>query len=132
MGTAPHLEPIDESERKLILDVLNARWLKADLEGIGRNYASEHLAPEHYREVQKRREQQTNKIMGAVHERLLNEINYLEKKYLKLAEEVKAGKQPQVQAQNLKRQIDELAERLKERMRELESMKSVFSSTPHR
>lgn len=131
-GWAPHLDlqPIDDYDLKLVQDILDAPWISTNLEGLALNHASQHLVPEHYQEVKARRERQADKIMAAVKARLVKEINYLSDRVIKLEDDVKAGKQPRVQPENLRRRVDELTERLNQRMRELESMKSVVSSTP--
>ena len=131
-GSAPHLDlqPIDDYDLKLVQDILDAPWISTNLESLALNHASRNLVPEHYQEVKTRRERQADKIMAAVQARLVKEISYLQDRVIKLENDAQAGKQPQVQAENLRRRVDELRERLKQRMRELESMKSVVSSTP--
>ncbi len=131
-GWAPHLDlqPIDDYDLKLVQDVLNAPWISANLEGLALNHASQHLVPEHYQEVKARRERQADKVLAAVHERLVKEINHWSDRYIKLTDDVAAGKQPRMQPEMARRRVDELTERLNQRKRELESMKAVVSSTP--
>ncbi|WP_419633868.1 DUF3883 domain-containing protein [Thiolapillus sp.] len=94
------------------------------------NHASTHLVPEHYEEVKKRRERQVDKILAAVNERLVKEINHWSDRYIKLSEDVAAGKQPRVQPEMARRRVEELTARLEQRKKELESMRSVVSSSP--
>ncbi len=131
-GWAPHLDlqPIDDCDLKRVRDILDAPWISADLDSLALNHASQRLAPEHYQEVKARRERQADKIMAAVKARLVKEINYLSERVIKLEDDAQAGRQPRVQPENLRRRVDELTERLKQRRCELESMKSVVSSTP--
>jgi hypothetical protein len=131
-GWAPHLDlqPIDDYDLKLVQDVLSAPWISTNLEGLALNHASQHLAPEHYQEVKARRERQADKVLAAVHERLVKEINHWSDRYIKLTDDVAAGKQPRMQPEMARRRVDELTERLNQRKRELESMKAVVSSTP--
>ncbi len=131
-GWAPHLDlqPIDEPDKALIKDVLDSPWVRQNLEGLVLHYASQKLVPEHYQEVKSRREHQADKILAAVNDRLVKEINYWSDRYIKLAEDVKAGKQPRMQPEMARRRVDELTERLAQRKRELEAMKNVVSSTP--
>ncbi len=131
-GWAPHLdlEPIDDYDRNLVSDIVNAPWISADLESLALNHASRHLVPEHYEEVKARRVRQADKVMAAVHERLVKEINHWSDRYIKLSEDVSAGKQPRMQPEMARRRVDELTERLNQRKRELEAMKAVVSSTP--
>lgn len=131
-GWAPHLDlqPIDDYDHKLVQDILNAPWITGNLEGLALNHASQHLVPEHYKEVKTRRERQADKVLAAVHERLVKEISYWSDRYIKLTDDVTAGKQPRMQPEMARRRVDELTERLNQRKRELEAMKSVVSSTP--
>lgn len=131
-GWAPHLDlqPIDDYDHKLVQDILNAPWITGNLEGLALNHASQHLVPEHYQEVKTRRERQADKVLAAVHERLVKEISYWSDRYIKLTDDVTAGKQPRMQPEMARRRVDELTERLNQRKRELEAMKSVVSSTP--
>jgi superfamily II DNA or RNA helicase len=131
-GWAPHLDlvPIDAYDLKLVSDQLQAPWLTANLETLALNHASQHLVPEHYAEVKQRRERQSDKILAAVHERLIKEISHWSDRYLKLTDDVKAGKQPKLQPEMAKRRVDELTARLEQRTAELHAMKAVVSSTP--
>lgn len=131
-GWAPHLDlqPIDDYDRKLVGDILQDTWLQQNLDVVALQYASQQLVPEHYNEVKERRERQADKILHAVHERLVKEISHWSDRYLKLTDDVKAGKQPRMQPQNAKRTVDELSARLEQRTRELEAMKNVVSNTP--
>lgn len=131
-GWAPHLDlqPIDAYDLKLVQSILNAPWINNDLEKLALTHASRYLVLEHYQEVKARRERQADKILTAVHERLVKEINHWSDRYLKLSEDVAAGKQPRIQPENARRRVDELTERLAQRKRELEAMKNVVSSTP--
>ena len=131
-GWAPHLDlqPIDDYDLKLVQDILDASWISTNLEGLALQHVSQHLVPEHYQEVKGRRERQADKVLAAVNERLVKEINYWSDRYIKLTDDVAAGKQPRMQPEMARRRVDELTERLNQRKRELEAMKAVVSSTP--
>ncbi|EHD5776080.1 DUF3883 domain-containing protein [Escherichia coli] len=131
-GWAPHLDlqPIEESDLPLVKDILNSPWLSQPLEPLALQLASEKLVPEHYTEVKLRRELQADKTLAAVHERLVKEINYWQDRFLKLSDDVKAGKQPKLQPENARRRVDELTARLQQRTAELIALKQVVSSTP--
>jgi superfamily II DNA or RNA helicase len=132
-GWAPHLDlqPIDDYDSKLVGDILHANWLNNhNLEALALNHASQKLVPEHYAEVKGRRERQANKIMAAVNERLVKEINYWSDRYIKLQDDVSAGKQPRMQPEMARRRVDELTARLEQRKAELIALKNVVSSTP--
>ncbi|MFP4295797.1 MAG: helicase-related protein, partial [Halothiobacillaceae bacterium] len=131
-GWAPHLDlqPIDSSDHKLVEDILAAPWINQNLESLALNHAAQHLVPAHYQEVKARRAHQADKTLAAVNERLVKEINYWSDRYMKLSDDVKAGKQPRMQPEMARRRVDDLTGRLEQRKRELEAMKNVVSSTP--
>lgn len=132
-GWAPHIDlrEINEDEKRLISDNLVDSWLKQDLESISKEFASQKLAPEHFTEVKRRRENQADRILAAVHERLTREIDYWSDRYIKLKEDVSAGKQPRMQPENAKRRVDELTARLDQRKREIANMRDVISIPPN-
>jgi superfamily II DNA or RNA helicase len=132
-GWAPHIDlrPISENERKLVSDLITAPWIKQDLEAKAQEYASQHLAQAHFTEIKSRRETQADRIAAAVHERLTREIDYWSDRYIKLKEDVAAGKQPKLQPDNAKRRVDEMTARLEQRKREIVTMRNVISTTPN-
>ncbi|ABK99487.1 helicase-related protein [Pelobacter propionicus] len=131
-GWAPHLdlEPIEKSDLALIENILNGDWLNRDLEQVALSYASQNMIPIHFDEIKARRERQVDKTLSAVNERLVKEINYWSDRYIKLQDDVNAGRQPRVQLENVRRTIDELTARLETRKKELVAMRHVISSTP--
>lgn len=131
-GWAPHLDlqPITDYDLKLVGDVLNAPWITTNIEQSALTHAIEHLVPQHFAEVQQRRARQADKILTAVRERLVKEIGYWQDRYIKLKDDVKAGKQPQLQPDMARRRVEELTARLEQREAELSRMKNVISSTP--
>ena len=131
-GWAPHLDlqPIDDFDLNLVKDVIDGQWLRNNLEGLALNHASQQLVPDHYSEVKTRRGRQTDKVLEAVNDRLVKEINYWQDRYVKLKEDVNAGKQPRMQPEMARRRVDELTARLEQRRAELSAMKNVVSSTP--
>jgi superfamily II DNA or RNA helicase len=131
-GWAPHLDllPIDDYDNKLVGDILKAPWLNNDLEALALKHASQKLVPEHYSEIKLRRESQSDKILTAVRDRLVKEISYWSDRYIKLKDDVSAGKQPRMQPEMARRRVDELTARLEQREAELVAMRNVVSSTP--
>lgn len=131
-GHAPHLDlkPIDESDLKRVSDVLQSSWVNQNLEPLVLSHASQFMVPLHYKEIKERRERQSDKILRAVNERLVKEIDYWQDRFIKLDEDVSAGKQPRMQPEMARRRVDELTARLEQRKKELEVMKNVVSSTP--
>lgn len=131
-GWAPHLdlEPIGKSEMGLIEDILAAPWITQNLEQQALAHASTHLVPEHFDEVRTRREKHVDKTLAAVHERLVKEINYWSDRYIKLQDDIAAGKDVRLTLENVRRTIDDLTARRESREKELLAMRHVISATP--
>jgi superfamily II DNA/RNA helicase len=131
-GWAPHLdlEPISKADTALIEDILAAPWISQNLEQQALAHASTHLVPEHFDEVRTRREKNVDKTLAAVHERLVKEINYWSDRYIKLQDDIAAGKDVRLTLENVRRTIDDLTARRESREKELLAMRSVYSATP--
>ncbi|MEZ7892781.1 MAG: helicase-related protein [Candidatus Wallbacteria bacterium] len=131
-GWAPHLdlEPIAPADLETVKSVLDAPWLKIDLEQHAIMLAVNKLVPEHFAEVSSRRIALVDKTLAAVHERLTKEIVYWTDRWEKLKEDKAAGKDVRLQVDNCGRIIDELEARLESRKKELQAMRHVQSSTP--
>jgi len=135
-GWAPHLdmESIGSAEYAMIQDVLSAPWLNGtdakNLENVALAHASTSLVPEHFDEVRGRREKNVDKTLAAVQERLVKEINYWSDRYVKLQDDIAAGKDVRLTLENVRRTIDDLTARRESREKELLAMRHVISATP--
>ncbi len=131
-GWAPHLDlqAIGASDLALLQDVLGAPWITQDLEQLALAHASTHLVPEHFNEVRERREAHVDKTMAAVHERLVREINYWSDRYIKLQDDLSAGKDVRLTLDNVRRSIDDLTARRESREKELKALRHIVSATP--
>ena len=131
-GWAPHLdlEPIQPYDLALIQDILTAPWIAGDLEQLALAHASNHLVPEHFDEVRCRREQTVDKTLAAVHARLVKEINFWSDRYIKLQDDLAAGKDVRLTLENVRRTIDDLTARRQSREKELLAMRHIISATP--
>jgi hypothetical protein len=131
-GWAPHLdlEPLEAPDMALIQDVLASPWIARDLEHAALAHAGSHLVPEHFDEVRSRREKSVDKTLAAVHERLVKEINFWSDRYIKLQDDMAAGKDVRLQLTNVRRTIDDLTARHESREKELLAMRHVVSNTP--
>ncbi len=135
-GWAPHLdmEPISTADLALIQDIFAAPWLNGadaqNLEHVALAHASTHIVPEHFDEVRIRREKNVDKTLAAVHERLVKEINYWSDRYIKLSDDLTAGKDVRLTLDNVKRTIEDLTARRESREKELLAMRHVISATP--
>jgi superfamily II DNA or RNA helicase len=131
-GWAPHLdfEPLAESERTLLKDVFNAPWIRGDQEQRAIALAANTLVPEHFREVSERRVAHVDKTLSAVHDRLSKEIAFWSDRWLKLKDDLEAGKDVRLNVENVRRTVTDLEGRLENRKRELQSMRHVVNGTP--
>ena len=131
-GWAPHLdvEPITPADLRLLDDLVQAPWLTQNLEQVALAQASAQLVPAHFEEVRRRRERQVDKTLAAVHERLVREINFWSDRYIKLQEDLAAGRDVRLPLDNVRRTIDDLTARLQTRQQELRAMRQVISATP--
>lgn len=131
-GWAPHLdlEPIPASERTLLADVLDAPWNQAEQEQRAVALAASTLVPDHFREVSERRINHVDKTLAAVHERLNKEIAFWSDRWIKLKEDLEAGRDVRLNVENARRTVTDLEGRLENRRRELQSMRHVVNGTP--
>ena len=131
-GWAPHLDlqSASEADIKLIPDVLNAAWITQDLEKLAIQQSSAQLVPEHLLSVKERVQNQADRVLAAVQERLVKEINHWQNRRLRFQDEIAAGTVPKMSLVNVDRILDDLTNRLRSRQIELTAMKEVSSATP--
>jgi superfamily II DNA or RNA helicase len=131
-GWAPHLDlqPASKADLALITDVLNAPWITQDLEKLAIQQVSAQLVPEHLQSIMERTQQQADRVLAAVQERLVKEINHWQNRRLRFQDEIAAGRVPKVSLVNVDRILDDLTNRLRSRQLELAAMKEVSSATP--
>ena len=86
--------------------------------------------PEHLRTVKERAERNADRVLAAVQDRLVREINHWQNRRLRIQEEIAAGKVPRVTLGNIDRILDDLTNRLRSRQIELAAMREVSSATP--
>ncbi|MDB5306884.1 MAG: rapA 3 [Gemmataceae bacterium] len=101
-GWGPHLdlEPLAESDRPLLTGVLEAPWLRADLEHKAVALAAATLVPDHFQEVADRRVAHVEKTLAAVHDRLKKEIDFWTDRWMKLTEDARTGKDVRLNLDN--------------------------------
>lgn len=131
-GWAPHLdlEAASPQDIALVPDVLNAPWITNGLEQLAVAEASARLAPEHLESVRTRVQEQADRTLAAVRERLVRELNYQQNRRIEIQDQIAAGRTPKVNLDNIDRTIEELTARLESRQKELLAMREVSSSTP--
>jgi hypothetical protein len=81
-------------------------------------------------EVAGRRIAHIDKTLNAVHERLTKEIAFWSDRWMKLKEDIEAGKDVRLNLENARRTIADLEGRLQNRKKELQAMRHITSSTP--
>lgn len=131
-GIAPHLNlrPAKPEEITLVRDLLDEDWLTTDLEKTAVRFATIDLAQGHVAEVKARRLPEIDKVEQEVRIRLKKEINYWDSRAFELKEEEKAGKKTRLNWQNAHRRAEDLAERLKRRIEQLEKERFITSQPP--
>ncbi len=131
-GWAPHLdlEPLPAADRPLLGDLLNAPWIRADLEHKAVALAAATLVPGHFREVADRRVEHVEKTLAAVHDRLTKEIKFWSDRWVRLGEDAKSGKDVRLNLDNAQRTLNDLQARLDARKKELHAMRHVQNGTP--
>ena len=131
-GIAPHLNlrPAKPEEIALVQTLLDADWLRNDLEKRAARFATVELAGRHVAEVKARRLPEIDKIEQEVRARLMKEINYWDARAAELKEEERAGKKTRLNWQNAQRRAEDLTERLKRRMDVLEQERFISARPP--
>lgn len=131
-GIAPHLNlrPAKFEEIHLVQDLLDADWLRSDIEKTAINYATIDLAQKHLSEVRARRLPEIDKVEQEVRARLKKEINYWDARAFELKEEERAGKKTRINWQNAERRAEDLAERLKRRTLLIEQERFISAQPP--
>lgn len=131
-GIAPHLNlrPARPEEIACVEDLLQADWLRDDLEKTAMRFATVELAQSHVAEVKARRIPEIDKVEQEVKARLKKEINYWDARAFELQEEERAGKKTRLNWQNAQRRAEELAERLKRRLEALDQERFISALPP--
>lgn len=131
-GIAPHLNlrPATPDEIASVRPFLDEDWLTTELEKTAVQFATVELAQAHIAEVRARRLPEIEKVEHEVRARLKKEINYWDSRAFELKEEEKAGKRTRLNWQNAQRRAEDLAERQKRRMGQLEQERFISSQPP--
>lgn len=132
---APYLDyraPSTEEKSAVLAHLPEWSWLSRNVEGTAVDYAIEHIAAEHYRSVSQQRIAQVDKAKNAVKVRLTGELQYWDARANELKEKEAAGKSnSKINSTMARRRADELEERMRKRLAELDLEKQLFNSLPH-
>jgi len=133
-GAAPYLDyrPASDAERALLApEVEAAAWLAGSaLEARAAGYAIERLSRSHLAEVRERTIDRVERTRREVHARLTYEINYWDAQAARLREQERAGRQTRLASGVARRRADDLADRLRARLRELDLEAAVQALPP--
>jgi hypothetical protein len=133
-GYAPYLDylPATPEQMKEAQGLLDLPWLSGNLEQKALVFAIQKLVPQHLSEVKIRREHHIAKTMQAVKERLTREISYWDGRANELRAKEEAGKtRGNLNSHNAKERANELADRLKKRMSDLELERKIIARPPN-
>jgi len=133
-GYAPYLDytPATPEQLDAVQPLLDEPWLSQNLEQRALGFAIQKIVPPHLEEVRARREHYIQKVMQQVKTRLTSEINYWDHRANVLKVQEEAGKnRSNLNSANARRAADDLADRLKKRMTELEQEKSIVARPPN-
>jgi superfamily II DNA or RNA helicase len=131
-GAAPYLDyrPATAAEAARLRPLLEADWLRQDLDATVRAFAVETLVPRHVEEVRTRRDQLIRTTMAAVKDRLTKEITYWDHRAEDLKAQEQAGRQPRMNWLQARARADELQARLARRLAELEQERQLAALPP--
>jgi len=133
-GYAPYLDyrPIEPDELELIQPLMSEAWLSSGLEAKGMDYAIERAVPAHLEEVRARTLGRLKMVEAAVRDRLTKEINYWDHRADQLKERELAGKgaKGHLNSGIARQRAEELAERLKRRLEEIEQERQISAQQP--
>jgi superfamily II DNA or RNA helicase len=131
-GYAPYLDyrPLEESERALASQAIEAEWLKGDIESKGLDYAIRDAVPQHLEDVRRQTVARVEKTLAAVRDRLTKEINYWDHRATELKQQELAGRQPKMNSGRARQRADDLQARLKRREEELAQEKDLSPLPP--
>ncbi|MHB1167665.1 MAG: helicase-related protein [Longimicrobiales bacterium] len=131
-GHAPYLDyrPATEAELAAVAGQTAAEWLRENLESKAVSYAIANLAPKHFEEVKRRKEELATRTLAAVHDRLTKEIAHWDHRAAELQAQEQAGRQPRMNSQKAWERADELRARLQRRMEEIEQERNLSPAPP--
>lgn len=133
-GYAPYLDyrAAEESETKAIRKWMQSQaWLCTGVEDLAKGYAIEHLIPEHFSEVKKRKEVMLDKTVKAVKDRLTAEIQYWDYRAADLQQKEAAGKtNAKLNSKLAARRAETLEARMQARLAEIEKERRISPMPP--
>jgi len=131
-GVAPYLDyrPATADDLVLVAPMIEAPWLRADVETRALDAAIEHAVPAHLAQVRSRTLGRIERVRAAVHDRLTREINYLDGRAAQLRLDAETGKGDVANTAKFAKRADELAGRMRARMAELDAEEQLTALPP--
>lgn len=131
-GPAPYLDfrPLLPEETDTAHKLLDADWLKGDIEKMAMHFAIADLVPQHLKETRERRLAEVDRVEGEVKARLKREINYWDGRAEELALKEQAGKGGRLNSGNARAYAQTLTERLDRRLRQLVEERDIQALPP--
>ena len=131
-GPAPYLDfrPLQPDETDAAHRLLEADWLKDDIEKMAMHFAIAQLVPQHLKETRERRLAEVDRVEGEVKARLKREINYWDGRAEELALKEQAGKGGRLNSGNARAYAQTLTERLDRRLRQLVEERDIQALPP--
>ncbi len=132
VGPAPYLDyrPLTDEEHAGVQDQLDAEWLQKPWEDEALAFAIREVVPAHQREVREVRVPQLDKVAQQVRDRLTKEIQFWDRRARDLKDKEQAGKRTRLPATVAEDRADQLADRLKGRLAEIEKERHIIPSPP--
>ena len=131
-GEAPYLDyraPTD-AEKEAMAPLLEADWLKSDLDKRIMDHAVSELVPQQLERVRAHRTERVDRIRAQVERRLSNEINFWDARANDLRMLERAGNPQRLNAANAEERARDLTDRLEVRMAQLEREARVSALAP--
>jgi len=131
-GAAPYLDyrPASEEEVGIIQPQLDAPWLKDDWENKVLGFAVRELVPQHVDEIRTRRLPQIAKVEQEVKARLQREVNFWDRRAQDLKAQEDGGKKTRLPAKVAQDRADQLSDRMKKRLAELDRERALIPRPP--
>lgn len=131
-GPAPYLDyrPLKAEEAEPARKLLQADWLKGDVEKLAMRFAIAHLAQDHLRETRERRLAEIDRVEGEVKARLKREIAHWDGRADELMLKEQAGKGGRLNSSNARTTAQTMADRLDKRLRQLNEERDIQALPP--
>lgn len=133
-GYAPYLDyrAADEEETGLVTEWMQSQgWLCSGVEDLAEGYAIEHLIPDHFSEVKRRKEAMLDKTAKAVKDRMTAEIQYWDYRAADLQQKEEAGKsRSKLNSTMAQRRAETLESRMQARLAEIEKERRISPMPP--